>query len=124
MKNRVKLLRLFYSKFLNFWFSDVFRGHRNGTFARNGLKMQEKLSLFFSRHFAKLQKVLWRNTPFKTFSWTYPTNIYLLKVHNRNTRKKCSKLTIKTPERRQSRRSGVFVVNFEHISHLFLMFLL
>ena len=27
----------------------------------------------------------------------------------------CSKLTIKTPERRQRRRSGVFIVNFEHI---------
>ena len=27
----------------------------------------------------------------------------------------CSKLTIKTPERRHSRRSGVFIVNFEQI---------
>ena len=33
-------------------------------------------------------------------------------------------LTIKTPERRQLRRSGVFIVNFEHISHLALVFLL
>ena len=30
----------------------------------------------------------------------------------------CSKLTIKTPKRRQWRRFGVFTVNFEHISHL------
>ena len=36
----------------------------------------------------------------------------------------CSKLKIKTPERRHWRRSGVFIVNFEHISHLILMFLL
>ena len=36
----------------------------------------------------------------------------------------CSKLTIKTPERRQLRRSGVFIVTSEHISHLVLMFLL
>ena len=35
----------------------------------------------------------------------------------------CSKLTIKTSERRQ-RRSGVFIVNFEHISQLSLVFLL
>ena len=45
---------------------------------------------------------------------------------NRNTRKRCetcSKLTIKTPERRR-RRSGVFIVNYEHISHLFLVLLL
>ena len=32
-------------------------------------------------------------------------------------------LTIKTPERRQWRRSGVFIVKFEHISHVFLAFL-
>ena len=32
----------------------------------------------------------------------------------------CSMLTIKTPERRHWRRSGVFIVNFEHISHLVL----
>ena len=58
--------------------------------------------------------------------------IYLLKVNNRNTRTRCeicSKLTIKTPERRQWRRSGwrrsgVFIVNFEHISHLILFLLL
>ena len=30
----------------------------------------------------------------------------------------CSKLTIKTPKRRQWRRFGVFIVNFEHVSHL------
>ena len=52
---------------------------------------------------------------------TFPAGIYLLKVNNRNTRTRCeiwSKLTIKIPERRQWRRSGIFIVNFEHISHL------
>ena len=52
---------------------------------------------------------------------------YLLKVDNRNTRKRCeacSKLTIKTLERHHWRRSGVFIVNFEHISHLALVSLL
>ena len=51
--------------------------------------------------------------------------IYLLKVSNKNTRTRCetcSKLTIKTPERRQWRRSGVFIVNFEHKLHLVLVF--
>ena len=51
----------------------------------------------------------------------------MFKVNNRNTRKRCeirSKLIIKKPERRQSRRSGVFIVNFEHVSHLFLVTLL
>ena len=36
----------------------------------------------------------------------------------------CSKLTIKTPERHQWRRFGVFIVNIEHISLLVLLFLL
>ena len=56
-----------------------------------------------------------------------PAGIYLLKVNNRNTRARCeicSKLTINTPERRHWRRSGVFIVNFEHISNLVLVFLL
>ena len=34
------------------------------------------------------------------------------------------KLTLKTPERRQWRCSGAFIVNFEHISHFVLVFLL
>ena len=56
-----------------------------------------------------------------------PANIYLFKFNNRNTRKRCemcSKLTIKTPERCHWRHSGVSIVNFERISHLFLVFLL
>ena len=55
---------------------------------------------------------------------TYPAGIYLLKVKNRNTRTRCEicpKLTIKIPERRR-RRCGVFIVNFENISHLVLVF--
>ena len=50
---------------------------------------------------------------------------YMFKVNNRNTRfETCSKLTIKTTERRQWRGSGVFIVNFEHIWYLALVFLL
>ena len=47
--------------------------------------------------------------------------------YNRNNRGKskiCSKLTIKTPERRQCRRSDVFIVKFEHIGHLVLVFMI
>ena len=60
----------------------------------------------------------------------YPSNIYLFKVKNRNTSKRCkicSNLTIKTSEprqRRQRRRSGVFIVKLEHISLFILVFLL
>ena len=58
----------------------------------------------------------------KNIKHVNPADIYLLKVNNRNGRtrcKTCSKLTIKTPE-----GSGLFIVNFEHISHLVLLFLL
>ena len=43
----------------------------------------------------------------------FPAKIYFFKVNNRNTRKMC-----------KIRRSDVFIVHFEHISHLFLVFLL
>ena len=36
----------------------------------------------------------------------------------------CSKLTIKPPERRQLRRSGVLIIKFEHILEVFLVSLL
>ena len=45
----------------------------------------------------------------------------MFKVNGRNTRtwcEICSDLTIKTPERRQWRRTGDFIVNFGHILHL------
>ena len=56
-----------------------------------------------------------------------PVANYMFKVNNRNTGtgcEVCSKLTVKTPEQRYWNRSGVFVVNFEHILHLVLVFLL
>ena len=46
-------------------------------------------------------------------------------VNNGNTKTMCQtrlKLTIKTPERHQWRHSGVFIVNFEHIPHIVLVF--
>ena len=46
--------------------------------------------------------------------------IYLFKVNDGNARsicEICSKLTIKTAARRQWRRSGIFIVNFEQTSH-------
>ena len=55
-----------------------------------------------------------------------PAGNYMFKVDNRNTRTKCgicSKLTLKTPEQRHWRRSDAFIVIFEHISHLVLVFI-
>ena len=74
---------------------------------------------YFSIYFRKLKKI--------TILRPIPANIYMFKVNNRNTRKRYEifpKLTIKTLEQRQRRRSGIFIVNFENISHLFLVFLL
>ena len=59
----------------------------------------------------------------KIYPASKPAGKYMLKFNNRNTRSRCkicSKLTIKM----SSRRSEVFVVNFEHISHLDLVLLL
>ena len=57
-------------------------------------------------------------TPTTCLRLTIETLEYMFKVQI------CSKLAIKTPERRQWRRSSVFIVNFELISHLDLVFLL
>ena len=60
------------------------------------------------------------------FPVTVPAGIYLLKVNNRNTRarcKICSKLIIKH-QNNAWRHCGVFIVNFELISHLVLVFLM
>ena len=59
--------------------------------------------------------------------WGIPDCNYIFKINNRSTRTRCetcSKLTVKTPERRQWRRSGFFIVNFEQNSHIVLVFLL
>ena len=55
---------------------------------------------------------------------SYPAGIYLFKVNKRNRKicEMCSKLTIKTPERRHERHSRVLIVNFEFISHIPLVF--
>ena len=48
-------------------------------------------------------------------------------INNRDTTARCeicSKLTIKTPERPYWRHFVVFIVNFERIAHLVLVFLL
>ena len=63
----------------------------------------------------------------KRFNTPKLYSTYMLKVNDRNSRTRCeisSELTIKTPEQRQWRRSGVIVVNFEDILHLVLVFLL
>ena len=83
----------------------------------------------FSSLISSIHRLFLRDTPSSStsFSSTYPSCNYMFKVDNRNTRKRCdicSKLTIKTSEQHHWHPSGVFIVNFEHISHLVLGFLL
>ena len=57
-----------------------------------------------------------------TLEDTNPASNYMFQVNFKNTRTRCeicSKLTMKIPERRH-----IFIVNFEHISHPVLLFLL
>ena len=58
----------------------------------------------------------------------YPTwKCYFFKFNKEKTRtmrKICSELPMKTPEQRNWRRSGIFIVNFEQISHIVLVLLL
>ena len=54
-------------------------------------------------------------------------NNFLFNINNRSTKRRgeiCSKFLIKIPEWRHWHGRDVFIVNFQHISHLFLVFLL
>ena len=81
-------------------------------------------AFFFLLQYLNLAVIYyWKNLiidVYRVLNIPLPAGIYLLKVDNRNTRtrcKICSKLTMKTHDARH--RSGVFIVKFEHISHLF-----
>ena len=106
--------------------SDVSRGYRKRPMTQNELKWKiSQLKSWIIRLSETLQ--LSEACSKKTDKKFFPTNIYLFKVNNRNTRRRCeicSKLTIKTPERCHWRPIGVFVDNLEHISQPFLVFLL
>ena len=66
-----------------------------------------------TRNFQKKQQ--WTNS-----ATANPTNMYLFKVNNRNTRKKWHMFKVNN----KWRRSGLFIVNFEHISCIFSVCLL
>ena len=54
-----------------------------------------------------------------------PGNVHLFKVSNTSARKRCeicSKLPIKTPERRYLWRSGIVIVSFECISYILFLY--
>ena len=108
--------------------------HINWIFQSTKVTFHTKFS--FGGHIASLLKLLQievnsesYNSVLKKhkFCQSILANIYLLKVNNRNTTRRCdicSKLTTKTPERRKRRRPDVFIINFEYISHIFVVRLL
>ena len=85
--------------------------------------LQKVLSCKLSRQSSRSDKIKKIDTilfdyPLSKTEVNVPVGNYMFKVSNRNTRTRweiCSKLTIKTPKR---------IVNFEHVSHLVLVFLL
>ena len=96
----------------------VFRGHSNRPMSWNVLRILSKpVPLYCSFNLQLIIKLI----PWLPILNTHLAGTYSLKINNRNTRTRCeicSKLTAKTPERRHWCRYGVFIVNFEHISHL------
>ena len=97
----------------NLYFSGVFRRYKVETLVRNDLSIT-LITVAETGCISLLNDIL---------RTKFPAGIYLLKVNKRNTRIRCeicSKLKIKTPERR---RSGAVIVNVEHVSHFVLVFL-
>ena len=78
-------------------------------------------------HTRKLGEITVFYTAKESRAGSFPASIYLSKVNNRNTWimcEICSKLIIKTSERHHSTHCNIFIVDFEQISHVILMFLL
>ena len=73
-------------------------------------------SFYCSMVLAMSEKLHQRNFEREILVGNISAKIGVFKFNNINTRKRCkicSKLTIKTPERRQCRRSDGFIVNFD-----------
>ena len=80
----------------------------------------QNMKLSIKGFFSQSEQICWK------LRICFPVDVCLLRVNNRRTRIRCEiclKLTIKTPEQRQWRTSGVFIINFEHILHLVFLLL-
>ena len=73
------------------------------------------------------QEIRWNYEIFCSDYYGFSCAIYLFKTNNENIRtisEICSRLIIKTTEQRRRLSSSIFIVNFEQISHIVLIFLL
>ena len=69
----------------------------------------------------------WKRREWSSVGLESPAGIYVIKVNDENTRtifQTSSEFTMKTPERHQWCRFIVFIINFEKISHIVLVFTL
>ena len=92
-----------------------------------------KMFFFYSSLYFILQLLIFQPLELLLLQWnfdsipshlTFTCSKSIIETPEKGVKYVHSKLTIKTPERGQWRRSGVFTVNFEYISHLFLEFTL
>ena len=117
----------------------TFRRSRKITFASLGEFCTSNLEFVWERDFLFHKKypekkrfdyvftLLYFKMSLSCISRLFSAGIYFLKVDNGNNRiilyEVCSRLTIKTPERRHWRCFGVFIVNFEQSTNIALTFL-
>ena len=117
------VLAVNYSEILKFERETWILSHKNKAFLSQYTSALTLCTLCFTFRYNINDKFFGSVIPKEEFGKSIPDG----KVNKRNTGTRCeirSKLTIKTPERHQWRRSGTFIVNFENISHLVLVFLL
>ena len=116
---------------------------KSPTLVRLNFECQLKLFTWFALHYKWLDQYLydtsfyWKVFPNRLYivksrgllSFTYQTyqaDNYMLKVNSKNASIRCgicAKLTIKVPKQRWFCRSSIFIVNFQNILHLVLVFL-
>ena len=102
-------------------------------YASQNIKRGKKLGFQLSHRHPLLLVFAGRSLSYPISDLARPSFFNFLRVLNQLAIRWCeitiasceiwSKLTVKTPERRQWRCSGVFIVNFDHILHLVPVFL-
>ena len=111
-------------KWFKWW--RIFRKGNRRTLLKNLEKPMKIVRRSFLRKLTSANRLaIFRSTRLQVFYKDVPANIYLFKLKNRNTKKRskiCLKLTIK--HENDVRPSGLCNFNFEHVSLLFLVYLL
>ena len=108
----------------NIMFKDIFQNYYDFLVLKPHSSRFTNTAEYFRGH-TNVHLKLFSCHYFTLYSWRYklkPAGIYPFKVNNRNTRARCeicSNLTIKTPERRHLRNSGVLLQTLNLFHTLF-----